>query len=1339
MRFISTLAVGVAVLVLSAVSLHGQTLASPDGLWQSLDVAAAAAPAAGEWSGVQSYRLASLNRTALQNALATAPAEAAVRASMSPAVITIPMPDGTFQHFQYVESPVMAPELAAQYSKFHTYVGQGIEDPAATVRFDWTINGFHALVLSPAGSVIVDPYVRGQTDQYISFYSRDVSPESAAWTCLTADPDWPHAAPDGIHALSASSGSELMTYRVAVASTAEYTAVNGGATQTLAAIVTMINRITGVFEQEFCIRLQLVANNNVLIYTNAATDPYTNGDNGTMMSENQANLDSVIGSANYDIGHVLGTQGGSGASGVSYVGIVCKSGDKAEGASSTSGTASDWFTMRIVIHEMGHQFGSHHTWNGTHDGCSPDQWGSQTAVEPGSGSTIMAYPGSCGVDDIQSSSDYYFSTKSYEKIRQYCTTGSGSSCRTLSATGNHAPSLTVPAAYTIPKLTPFTLTATGSDPDGDPITYCWEEVDLGPQQALADADNGSSPIFRSWPATTDPSRTFPRLSNLLAGTLPLGEQLPNTDRTLVMRCTARDNRAGGGGVRNEETTLTVTTSAGPFTVTSPNTAVTWSGTKTVTWNVANTNAAPVNCSQVNIRLSINGGNTFPYLLAANTPNDGSQSVTLPSVATTQARIKIEAVNNVFFDISNVDFTIPCGTPPVATDVTASDGAYPYIFVSWTLVSDPYGLSHCQVWRHTSNNSAGATLILDNWTTNGYQDETATPGVTYYYWIKQVNLCGGVSAFSASDSGWCYTGPPTNVAATDGTLEGAVHIIWSAPSGATHYRVYRNTTNNSSTATAISSWQTPQAYNDLTVTPGATYYYWVKAATSSSGAGASDFSTSDSGWAGLSAPASVTASDGTYTDKVEVTAAAVSGANYYQLYHSPSSDPATATTYGSWQTSPTFNDISVIAGRIYYFWVKAAVGSSGERAGPLSAADTGWRKLSPPANVAATDGTDETRVYITWDSVVGATYYRVYRNTTDNFATATALGSWQSSSSYSDYADYGVTYFYWVVAAVDSSGTRPSDPSASDLGWRGVPLPSNLAASDGTYTAYVRLTWDVGAGGLWYRVYRGTSVNPKFSISITNWLNDVTTYNDTGATPGVTYYYWIKTAVDAAGTSATDAVGPNDGWRALTPPTVTASKGTYVDRVELSWPAVPGASHYRVLRNTADNPLTATAISGWLTDLAFTDTTAVEGVGYFYWVIAAIDDSGSRASDFGAGVKGSLARDCDDNGVPDQNDPDADGDRIPDACDQCPNTIPGAQVDLNGCPPLIPADFDRDGDVDLNDLDVLAGCFSGPRIPRTAGCVKADLDSDYDVDQSDFGKFQRCFSGANHVAVATCAQ
>lgn len=291
MRFWSILTVGVIGILFGAASSYGQAApTSSDGLWQVVTRMTNANDPSGPWSGVKSYQLVSLEQAGLQNLLKTAPAESGGRVMYSTAEITLPMPDGSFQRFRFVESPVMAPELGAKYPDIRTFLGQGIDDPHATVRFDWTPLGFHALVLSPSGSAIVDPYIKGQTDLYVSFYRRDVSRESAAWTCLTNDkmgvPDTPY----GVAPLGFSSGSQLRTYRVAFAATGEYTQQQGGVAQAIAAITTVVNRLTGVYEQEFCIRLQLIANNNLIVYTNGATDPYTNGNNSAMLSENQTNL-----------------------------------------------------------------------------------------------------------------------------------------------------------------------------------------------------------------------------------------------------------------------------------------------------------------------------------------------------------------------------------------------------------------------------------------------------------------------------------------------------------------------------------------------------------------------------------------------------------------------------------------------------------------------------------------------------------------------------------------------------------------------------------------------------------------------------------------------------------------------------------------------------------------------------------------------------------------------------------------------------------------------------------------------------------------------------------------
>lgn len=646
--------------------------AAADQIWSAVENLPNNRSASAVGIRAQRYKGFQLNHARLNKALAAAPDGKVPSPRTSAAIIELPRPDGTMARFRFVEASVMAPELAARFPEIKTYVGEGVDDPGTSVRFDFTPAGFHAQVRSAEGTYYVDPAFRGEGDLHTAYFKRDYARSEDGFQCLVV----PEAGLAGrgttgltseLAAALARSGNNLRTYRLAVAATAEYTAFHGGTVAGgLAAIVTAINRVTGVYESELAIRLELVANNDLIIYTNSTSDPYSNGNPSSLLSQNQTTLDNVIGSENYDLGHVFSTAGG----GLAALGVVCRDGMKAQGETGTASPIGDAFYIDYVAHELGHQFGANHTFNSSASNCGGGNRNGSTAYERGSGSTIMSYAGICSSDNLQVNSDPFFHSASFDEILAY-STGGGNSCAVITSTGNNAPMVNAGANYIVPQNTPFTLTATGSDPDGDPLTYGWEERDLGPATSVSAADNGSSPLFRAWPPTSSPSRTFPRLTNLLNNSLPVGEVMPTTSRTMNFRVTARDNRAGGGGVSTADMQVIVTASAGPFEVTSHNSSGVFSGVQIVTWNVAGTTGSPVNTANVNILLSTDGGLTYPITLLAGTPNDGSQMVVFPNLNTTTARLKVEAVGNIYFDIGNADFTI---IPDIPTPLVTIDSA-----------------------------------------------------------------------------------------------------------------------------------------------------------------------------------------------------------------------------------------------------------------------------------------------------------------------------------------------------------------------------------------------------------------------------------------------------------------------------------------------------------------------------------------------------------------------------------------------------------------------------------------------------------------------------------------
>lgn len=632
-----------------------------------------------------------LDRQEMAGSLFEAPSELADDSRPAPFFLLLPRPDGHLERFNVVKAPIMEPELAAEFPEIQTYRGSSVDNPAATLRFDVSPYGFHAQVLAPDESYYIDPYWHNSDRAYVSYFKRDLLPrpdhvrfEASALQGQPTQrivpavedqqpsllsklkPQEPEVTTQGISSrkgegpeYAGRSGAQLRTYRLANAATGEYTQFHGGTVAAgQAAIVTTINRVVGIYEKELAVRMVLVANNSSLVYTNPNTDPYSNNDGGALISQNQSNIDSVIGNANYDIGHVFSTGGG----GLAALGVVGVTGQKARGQTGSGAPIGDPFDVDYVAHEIGHQFGGNHTFNGTNGSCGGNRSAS-AAFETGSGSTIMGYAGICGADNLQLNSDPYFHSRSFDEIVQYATTGAGNSAATITSTGNNVPKVYAGKDYQIPAATPFEIDAFGFDVDSNNVlTFNWEQRDLGAARALSDPDNGTSPLFRSWSPTTSTTRTFPRPSALVNNTTPPGERLPTTNRSLNFRAVVRDNFGGGGGANTDDMRITVVNTGSSFAVTSPNSQASFAAgsQQTVTWNTASTAVAPINESFVDIWLSVDGGLTYPVLLAGKTANDGSHTVEMPSITTNSARVKVAAHDGIFFDISNTNFSITSG-------------------------------------------------------------------------------------------------------------------------------------------------------------------------------------------------------------------------------------------------------------------------------------------------------------------------------------------------------------------------------------------------------------------------------------------------------------------------------------------------------------------------------------------------------------------------------------------------------------------------------------------------------------------------------------------------------
>jgi subtilisin-like proprotein convertase family protein len=624
---------------------------------------------------------------AMRQVLSSAPMEFSTEATQQPALLDLPMADGIMQTFKLQESPIMATELAAKYPGIKTYSGVASDGSGTSVRLGLTSSGFHAYMFLPEGGVqVVRPYAEGQQQYYMAYRVEDLNfgdlvPADVSRLCSTNE----HELLNGEEPFKANkqyneffvenlSGAavKLKKYRFAVAAKGEFTVYHSGLQPTLPAkeaamnaIVTALNYIVAIQERDFSMRLELIANNDQIIFTDPATDPYTGNGADDWMGQNPGAINPIIGSSSYDIGHVFGVYVSGFAIGIAG-GRVCNIFGKARGSSNGAPPIGEYF-YEVAAHEICHQLSGSHTWNDCSEDANAQRAGG-TAFEPGSGSTIMSYAGACsGVNNVVGDGDSYYHVASIEQVNNWIYNDEGNTCGTLLESDNTAPDITVNYVdgFSIPISTPFELKATATDAEDNGLTYCWEQYDLGPQHPLGEYSL-TSPLFRSRNPSTSGTRMFPIVTNLVTNTTSTREILPNYSRDLKFKVTVRDNHPGVGGVSQALVRFKSTAQAGPFVVSYPtNSAANWKvgEYQTVTWEVANTDKSPVNCKTVNIRLSTNGGFDFPITLASGVPNTGQACVLVPNNVTTTARIRVEAADNIFFDISNANFRIENATQP----------------------------------------------------------------------------------------------------------------------------------------------------------------------------------------------------------------------------------------------------------------------------------------------------------------------------------------------------------------------------------------------------------------------------------------------------------------------------------------------------------------------------------------------------------------------------------------------------------------------------------------------------------------------------------------------------
>jgi chitodextrinase len=744
-------------------------------------------------------------------------------------VISLPNADGTIEQFEVFEASNFEPDLQAQFPQIRAFSGKGITDRYATLKLSISPQGIQTMVFrTDKENEFIEPYSQDHTVYAVFKSNRQKG--KLAWTCSTDEQNMvADISAKGPENTTLSNDGQLRVWRLAQSCNGEYANYFGATSAAqvnlvLAAFNNTLTRCNGVYEKDLGVHLNLVASSTNVIYYTPGTDPYTAFNVGNGLDDWNTQLQNAINTtltgagttlaannAAYDIGHMFGASGGGGNAGC--IGCVCVNGVSG-GAGSTKGRGitspadniptGDNFDIDYVVHEVGHQLGGTHTFSFSTESALVNK-------EVGSGITIMGYAGITPYDLAPHSIDIFHET-SIAQIQANIATKSCGTITSISA-NNAAPVVANLTNYTIPITTPFVLTGSATDANGDTLTYCWEQNDNASGPAATGANSTASvtkatgPNFLSWSPTASTSRYFPKLSSVIANSATtsqvggdagmLSEALSSVGRTLNFRLTVRDNCPYSstaplkvGQTNFKDMAVTVTAAAGPFVVTAPNSVLSWSvgSTQTVTWNVAGTTANGVNCANVDIFLSTDGGNTYPVTLLLGTPNDGTQTITVPNNLGSTNRIMVKGASHIFFDISNANFTINDTTAPTAPTLVASNTTINSTDLSWSGATDNIAVTSYDVYK---NGIYLTTTSLTTYTATGL---TLNTPYTFYVRARDAAANVSVNSNTVNVTPTDTTSPTAPTLSASNTTINSTDLSWSGATdnvAVTSYDVYKN--------------------------------------------------------------------------------------------------------------------------------------------------------------------------------------------------------------------------------------------------------------------------------------------------------------------------------------------------------------------------------------------------------------------------------------------------------------------------------------------------------------------------------------------------------------------